>query len=555
MRGGSIHGEERGSPHATANGTPNVDRIAFPVASSSTGVFRVAKVGRCGQVSGCTRHVGRRSPLASGAAFATMSPPSTLLHLDPTSCTSRPFLLARTVMAGRIRTVLRSSTSSPGAGTSRRGRGHVGPPFRYRPRFPKPGSGSGASPPPPWTRVDHVVQSGSKDQKEDDWDALRPTAMAMTTPATRCCRPTRHRRPCRGKKRCGTRAGAQPRDEGADRGESTQLSTEDAMATAQRFLDALREADLEKVVEELPDGAKDLYYEKFQEVDLEQRMRGVHFPVGLVFFGALQDTEVDQSIDEEISEIFDVSFFIDSYFKRVMLYNRPASVQPLSSLRISRGKFLHRFEAKTENGECVVFSVSCQVENSLQPCYKSVEVVRRWSITSVRGECASSAPRPSVELSPEVVVATQIEALRNLDFETVFAFASPSNRSVTGPLDKFIGLLNTPFYVPLVGYTSMEILYSEQVGVAKYVQRVMVTADATSDTRKMADAIDPGREQDKIWIGPLLLSHRRGGKPTVSIIYEWQVGLTSDFSVSPDEQFWMTDAVKPLLGPAASTSY
>lgn len=403
--------------------------------------------------------------------------------------------------------------------------------------------------------MDHVVQSGSKDQKEDDWDALRPTAMAMTTPATRCCRPTRHRRPCRGKKRCGTRAGAQPRDEGADRGESTQLSTEDAMATAQRFLDALREADLEKVVEELPDGAKDLYYEKFQEVDLEQRMRGVHFPVGLVFFGALQDTEVDQSIDEEISEIFDVSFFIDSYFKRVMLYNRPASVQPLSSLRISRGKFLHRFEAKTENGECVVFSVSCQVENSLQPCYKSVEVVRRWSITSVRGECASSAPRPSVELSPEVVVATQIEALRNLDFETVFAFASPSNRSVTGPLDKFIGLLNTPFYVPLVGYTSMEILYSEQVGVAKYVQRVMVTADATSDTRKMADAIDPGREQDKIWIGPLLLSHRRGGKPTVSIIYEWQVGLTSDFSVSPDEQFWMTDAVKPLLGPAASTSY
>eukprot|EP00963_Diacronema_lutheri_P000083 scaffold5_cov331-Pavlova_lutheri.AAC.26 len=83
MRGGSIHGEERGSPHATADGTPNVDRIAFPVASSSTGVFLVAKVGRCGQVSGCTRHVGRRSPLASGAAFATMSPP-------PLSCTWIP---------------------------------------------------------------------------------------------------------------------------------------------------------------------------------------------------------------------------------------------------------------------------------------------------------------------------------------------------------------------------------------------------------------------------------------------------------------------------------
>lgn len=405
--------------------------------------------------------------------------------------------------------------------------------------------------------MDHVVETRSTRPKHDrrEEDACKSMATASRTPGTCVRRPKGCRRSCRGKTRRGTRANAQPRDEGADRGESTQLSTEDALATARRFLDGLLEADLEKVVEELPDGAKDLYYEKFQEVDLEQRMKGVHFPVGLVFFGALQDTEVEQSIDEEIREIFDVSFYIDSYFKRVMLYNRPVTVHPLSSLRISRGKFLHRFEAKTENGECVVFSISCQVENSLQPCYKSVEVVRRWSITSVRGECVSSSMRPCVELSPEVVVATQIEALKNLDFETVFAFASPSNRSVTGPLDKFIGLLNTPFYVPLVGYTSMEVLYSEQVGVAKYVQRVMVTADATSDTRKMADAIDPAHEQDKIWIGPLLLSHRRSAKPTVSVIYEWQVSLNSDYSVSPDEKYWMTDAVKPLLGPAASTSY
>lgn len=62
---------------------------------------------------------------------------------------------------------------------------------------------------------------------------------------------------------------------------------------------------------------------------------------------------------------------------------------------------------------------------------------------------------PAPELSPREVVGTQVEALRGCleseaDLWQCYVFASPANRSVTGPIDRFARMLVAPTYQPLV---------------------------------------------------------------------------------------------------------
>jgi hypothetical protein len=64
-----------------------------------------------------------------------------------------------------------------------------------------------------------------------------------------------------------------------------------------------------------------------------------------------------------------------------------------------------------------------------------------WGSVSGRAQVADLTPRP--ELSPEQVVQYQAEALQHNDepktdagIERAFRFASPSNKQMTGPLEK-----------------------------------------------------------------------------------------------------------------------
>jgi len=71
----------------------------------------------------------------------------------------------------------------------------------------------------------------------------------------------------------------------------------------------------------------------------------------------------------------------------------------------------------------------------------------------------STAPVPRPELTPDQVIEIQVEALRKNDIPTpdagiatTFRFASPSNRKVTGPLERFAQIVKSPGYRPMIGH-------------------------------------------------------------------------------------------------------
>jgi len=76
---------------------------------------------------------------------------------------------------------------------------------------------------------------------------------------------------------------------------------------------------------------------------------------------------------------------------------------------------------------------------------------------------AKGAPLPDPDFSPGEVVRIQLDALRRngelgLDrgIAAVFRFASPANQAVTGPLDRFIGMLKNPLYRPMLDHSSAQ---------------------------------------------------------------------------------------------------
>jgi Domain of unknown function (DUF4864) len=91
-------------------------------------------------------------------------------------------------------------------------------------------------------------------------------------------------------------------------------------------------------------------------------------------------------------------------------------------------------------------------------------------------------PRP--EVSPEQVVLYQVDSLRQNDIpkadagiERAFRFASPSNKEVTGPLEKFVQILKGPVYSPMLNNISSSIVGCEVKGDQARVAVRIVSAD------------------------------------------------------------------------------
>jgi hypothetical protein len=68
---------------------------------------------------------------------------------------------------------------------------------------------------------------------------------------------------------------------------------------------------------------------------------------------------------------------------------------------------------------------------------------------------------PDPSLSPQDVVSIQIEALQNNDIpyedrgiEVTFNFASPANKRMTGPLERFKAMVRNPVYGPMINHRS-----------------------------------------------------------------------------------------------------
>ena len=95
---------------------------------------------------------------------------------------------------------------------------------------------------------------------------------------------------------------------------------------------------------------------------------------------------------------------------------------------------------------------------------------------------AIDLPRPSADLQPGEVVRIVIDALAHNDvpyadagIETTFHFASPANRVVTGPLDRFTRMVKSPTYGIMVNHIDSE--FSEVVFTGdRAYQMVRLTA-------------------------------------------------------------------------------
>uniref|UniRef100_A0A7S1GQR6 Uncharacterized protein n=1 Tax=Cyclophora tenuis TaxID=216820 RepID=A0A7S1GQR6_CYCTE len=59
---------------------------------------------------------------------------------------------------------------------------------------------------------------------------------------------------------------------------------------------------------------------------------------------------------------------------------------------------------------------------------------------------------------PEFVVRRQLEALRTDDTQTAYQLASPSNKEVTGPHQKFAELVRADPFTPLIKHDKADIL-------------------------------------------------------------------------------------------------
>jgi hypothetical protein len=105
-----------------------------------------------------------------------------------------------------------------------------------------------------------------------------------------------------------------------------------------------------------------------------------------------------------------------------------------------------------------------------------------WVSDIGMAQLADLVPRPG--LSPDQVVQYQVAALQQNDdptsdagIERVFRFASPTNKQVTGPLQKFVQIVKSPAYSPLLNSRSSAIIGSELKGDQAKIAVKIVSLD------------------------------------------------------------------------------
>jgi Domain of unknown function (DUF4864) len=74
----------------------------------------------------------------------------------------------------------------------------------------------------------------------------------------------------------------------------------------------------------------------------------------------------------------------------------------------------------------------------------------------------TTMPSPKADLAPRDVVKIVVDALKKNDandsgIRTTFKFASPGNQQQTGPIERFIPMVKSPAYQPMINSRSVEV--------------------------------------------------------------------------------------------------
>ena len=100
---------------------------------------------------------------------------------------------------------------------------------------------------------------------------------------------------------------------------------------------------------------------------------------------------------------------------------------------------------------------------------------------------AKALPGPKPEYAPEQVVQIVMDALQNNDaadsgIVTAFNFASPANKEVTGPVARFIPMVKTPAYKPMLNFKTADHAKAAVDGDAAEQAVTLIAADGEAAT-------------------------------------------------------------------------
>jgi hypothetical protein len=116
-------------------------------------------------------------------------------------------------------------------------------------------------------------------------------------------------------------------------------------------------------------------------------------------------------------------------------------------------------------------------------------------------------PAPDPSYGPDEVVSLQLDALADNDdpvedagIKTAYNFASPANRRATGPLDRFVRMVEGPRYAPMIDHVEAVTGPVERDG-DRATQRVTLTGpDGRTVTYAFGLSRHDGGDLDGCWL-------------------------------------------------------
>ena len=94
-----------------------------------------------------------------------------------------------------------------------------------------------------------------------------------------------------------------------------------------------------------------------------------------------------------------------------------------------------------------------------------MRIIIIFSLLFISNHINAEILKPNPKLLPEEVISIQLSALKNNDtpylnagIEQTWEFAHPSNKIYTGPLNKFINMMNSDNYVVMINHLEHSII-------------------------------------------------------------------------------------------------
>ena len=119
----------------------------------------------------------------------------------------------------------------------------------------------------------------------------------------------------------------------------------------------------------------------------------------------------------------------------------------------------------------------------------------------------SDLPTPEPSYGPEQAVQIQLSALAtnddpvvNAGIKTAYNFASPANRRATGPLEKFIAMVEGPRYAPMIDHAEATTEPLERTGDQATQQVTLTTPDGRTATYRFGLSVSETAPLEGCWL-------------------------------------------------------